>query len=55
VGRRARRWEPEPLRWLGVQAGMALSLSADRAERRTGRRSPVHERLLSAMGLEFSY
>ena len=55
VGHRPRRWEPEPLRWLGVQGGMALNLSADRAERRTGRRSPARERLLSAMGLEFSY
>jgi glycine/D-amino acid oxidase-like deaminating enzyme len=55
VGHRARCWEPEPLRWLGVRGGIALNLSADRAERRTGRRPRAREHLLSAMGLEFSY
>ena len=37
VGHRSPRWEPEPLRWLGVNAGLALAASADRAEARTGR------------------
>ncbi|MCB0971090.1 MAG: FAD-dependent oxidoreductase [Acidimicrobiales bacterium] len=37
VGHRSRRWEPEPLRWLGINAGLALSAAADRAEARTGR------------------
>jgi len=37
VGHRSPRWEPEPLRWLGVNAGLALAGSADRAEERTGR------------------
>lgn len=32
VGRRVRRWEPEPLRWLGVQAMYALYRTADRRE-----------------------
>jgi glycine/D-amino acid oxidase-like deaminating enzyme len=32
VGRRARRWEPEPLRWLAVQAIYAAYRAADRAE-----------------------
>ncbi|MGN0063989.1 MAG: NAD(P)/FAD-dependent oxidoreductase, partial [Nocardioides sp.] len=32
VGHRARRWEPEPLRWLGVQAMYAAYRAADRAE-----------------------
>ncbi|GAA1824136.1 FAD-dependent oxidoreductase [Planosporangium flavigriseum] len=32
VGRRVRPWEPEPLRWLGVQAMYALYRSADRRE-----------------------
>jgi glycine/D-amino acid oxidase-like deaminating enzyme len=32
VGRRVRRWEPEPLRWLGVQSMYALYRSADRRE-----------------------
>jgi glycine/D-amino acid oxidase-like deaminating enzyme len=32
VGRRVRQWEPEPLRWLGVQAMYALYRAADRRE-----------------------
>jgi glycine/D-amino acid oxidase-like deaminating enzyme len=32
VGRRVRRWEPEPLRWLGVQSMYALYRMADRRE-----------------------
>ena len=42
VGHRVRRWEPEPLRWLGVRAMYAAYRAADRAE--DGRRattSPV--------------
>ncbi|MDP9219280.1 MAG: FAD-binding oxidoreductase [Actinomycetota bacterium] len=39
VGHRWRRWEPEPLRWVGVRGMTALMASADRAEARTGRRS----------------
>jgi len=50
VGHRSPRWEPEPLRWLGVQASRALLISADRTERR-GRRYPIRERLIDAMGL----
>ena len=34
-----RRWEPEPLRYLGVNAGLWLTRSADREEARTGRPS----------------
>ncbi|WP_137294231.1 NAD(P)/FAD-dependent oxidoreductase [Nocardioides dongxiaopingii] len=34
VGHRARRWEPEPLRWLGVSSIYAAYRSADRAEGR---------------------
>lgn len=37
VGHRGRRWEPEPLRWLGVNAGRVLAASTDEAEWRTGR------------------
>lgn len=33
---RSRRWEPEPLRWVGVQAMYAAYRSADRAEARRG-------------------
>jgi glycine/D-amino acid oxidase-like deaminating enzyme len=32
VGRHVRRWEPEPLRWLGVQTMYALYRMADRRE-----------------------
>jgi glycine/D-amino acid oxidase-like deaminating enzyme len=32
VGRQVRKWEPEPLRWLGVQAMYALYRTADRRE-----------------------
>jgi glycine/D-amino acid oxidase-like deaminating enzyme len=39
VGHRSRRWEPEPVRWLGVNAGLAMAKLADRVENRTGRPS----------------
>jgi glycine/D-amino acid oxidase-like deaminating enzyme len=39
LGRRSPRWEPEPLRWLGVNAGTAVFAAADRTEARTGRPS----------------
>jgi len=37
VGHRSPAWEPEPLRWLGINAATALMASADRVEARTGR------------------
>jgi glycine/D-amino acid oxidase-like deaminating enzyme len=37
VGHRSRRWEPEPVRWLGVNAGRLLMTTADRAEARSGK------------------
>ncbi|MFF7181836.1 FAD-dependent oxidoreductase [Streptomyces sp. NPDC008121] len=37
VGHKVRRWEPEPLRWLGVQAMYAAYREADRRERTTHR------------------
>ncbi len=36
-----RKWEPEPLRWLGVQGMYALYAAADRAEAKTGRPSAL--------------
>lgn len=39
VNRRVRKWEPEPLRWLGVRSMYALKGAADRAEERTGKPS----------------
>jgi len=32
-------WEPEPFRWIGINAGLALAKSADRTEQRTGKHS----------------
>jgi glycine/D-amino acid oxidase-like deaminating enzyme len=49
VGHRSRDWEPEPLRYLGINAGLRLAGSADRAEERTERptwRSRLLERVL---------
>jgi glycine/D-amino acid oxidase-like deaminating enzyme len=48
VGHRSRRWEPEPLRWLGVNAGLRVAAAADREESRTGRPA-VLARVLSAL------
>ncbi|MFV2019809.1 NAD(P)/FAD-dependent oxidoreductase [Micromonospora sp. LOL_023] len=39
VGHRSPRWEPEPLRWLGVNASLRMMTAADEAEARTGRPS----------------
>ena len=35
VGHTSRSWEPEPLRWLGVNGGRVLMQTADRTEERT--------------------
>ena len=43
------RWEPEPLRWIGVRASLAIFASADRKEQRTGkptRRAEIMEKIL---------
>jgi glycine/D-amino acid oxidase-like deaminating enzyme len=39
VQHHSRRWEPEPLRWIGVNAGVVAMRSADTVEWRTGRPS----------------
>ena len=39
VNHRSRPWEPEPLRWLGVNLTLQMMASADRFEARTGRPS----------------
>ncbi|MFP5488484.1 MAG: FAD-dependent oxidoreductase, partial [Acidimicrobiia bacterium] len=39
VGHRSRRWEPEPLRWVGVNVGRLAAARADAVERRTNRAS----------------
>ncbi len=50
AGRTSRSWEPEPLRWLGVNAVTALMSSADWSERRTGRSSRAASAFWTAMG-----
>lgn len=41
VGHRTRRWEPEPLRWLGVNGTRSAARLADRSESRSDRRSRI--------------
>jgi glycine/D-amino acid oxidase-like deaminating enzyme len=50
VGHRSRRWEPEPLRWLLVNAGLRVMTMADREERLTGRPSVLAGALGRALG-----
>ncbi len=39
AGHRSKSWEPEPLRWLAINAALRAMSSADTAEERTGRPS----------------
>jgi glycine/D-amino acid oxidase-like deaminating enzyme len=50
VGHRSRRWEPEPLRWLGANAGLRAMTWADAAERRHGRPSRMASLVTAMMG-----
>jgi glycine/D-amino acid oxidase-like deaminating enzyme len=50
VQHRSRRWEPEPLRWLGVNGGLRAMTFADREERLTGRESWVAARMAPLLG-----
>jgi glycine/D-amino acid oxidase-like deaminating enzyme len=45
VDHRSRRWEPEPLRWFGINGLLRLAASSDRFEARTGRPATRRERL----------
>lgn len=47
---RSRLWEPEPLRWLGVNAAIKLSEAADTEERITGRPSILMKLLAPITG-----
>jgi glycine/D-amino acid oxidase-like deaminating enzyme len=49
VGHRSRRWEPEPLRWLLVNAGLRLMTLADEEERLTRRPSVIAATLSRAL------
>jgi glycine/D-amino acid oxidase-like deaminating enzyme len=50
VGHRSRRWEPEPLRWLEVNAGLLVMTAADAEERLTGRPSLAARALAPRLG-----
>lgn len=49
VGHRSRRWEPEPLRWVGVNSATSLAPAADRAEAKKGRPSRLYGGLLDLL------
>jgi len=46
VQHRSRPWEPEPLRWLGVNSARWLAASTDTSEQRNGRPAHLRGRLL---------
>jgi glycine/D-amino acid oxidase-like deaminating enzyme len=48
VGHRSRSWEPEPLRYLGINAGLRAMTWADAEEERTGHESRI-ARLMSPL------
>ncbi len=50
VGHRSPRWEPEPLRWLGINAGLRAMTAADAEERVTGRPSLTARALAPLLG-----
>ncbi|MEP7091792.1 MAG: FAD-binding oxidoreductase [Nocardioidaceae bacterium] len=50
VGHRSPRWEPEPLRWLGVNAGLRAMTFADTEERLTHRPSLVARAVAPLIG-----
>jgi len=49
VGHASRSWEPEPLRWIGINLGRTLAPMADRREWKTGKPSKVLGGLLEAL------
>src|SRR5690606_41907158 len=50
VGHRSRKWEPEPFRWLAINAAFAALAWADRREARTDRPSRVGNAVLKLIG-----
>jgi hypothetical protein len=50
VNHRSRAWEPEPLRWLGVNAGLRTMTAADHEERLTGRASVLARAMAPFVG-----
>jgi glycine/D-amino acid oxidase-like deaminating enzyme len=49
VDHHSRRWEPEPLRWVGVNLGRRAAALADRAEARTNRPSRIWGTVLETL------
>jgi glycine/D-amino acid oxidase-like deaminating enzyme len=50
VGHRSPRWEPEPLRWLGINMGLWATKAADRTELRNGQPSWIAARMERLLG-----
>ena len=50
VGHRSPAWEPEPLRWLGINAGLRAMGAADAEERLTGRPSVLAKAMSPLVG-----
>jgi len=50
VNHRSPAWEPEPLRWLGVNAGLRTMIVADAEERLTGRPSRLARAMAPLLG-----
>ncbi|MDT4959208.1 MAG: hypothetical protein QOD31_3007 [Pseudonocardiales bacterium] len=50
VGHRSRKWEPEPLRWLGANAGLRAMTWADNSEARSERPSRLAQLVNAMMG-----
>jgi glycine/D-amino acid oxidase-like deaminating enzyme len=50
VNHRSRRWEPEPLRWAGVNAGLRAMTLADYEEERTGKPSKIARAMAPLVG-----
>jgi glycine/D-amino acid oxidase-like deaminating enzyme len=50
VGHRWPRWEPEPFRWLGINAALWATKASDSSERRRGRPSAAAARMSRLLG-----
>ena len=50
VDHHSRQWEPEPLRWLGINAGLRAMTLADAEEARTGRGSTIARLMAPLVG-----
>jgi hypothetical protein len=50
VNHRSPVWEPEPLRWLGVNGGIIASRWADSSERRHGTPSRLAKKMSGFLG-----